>query len=285
MKPQIVRIDLNDWVKTGEGSVGESFFHKNDPSLMLKMNFIEAPADSWITEITNSEAAHKLGLPVPKPGSIVFDGKRYGLMFQRIPDKVSYARAVGDHPENIPALAKDFAQVVRTLHTTVCKVDDVRDIKEYNRENILKSRFHDEAFKAKALKLVDSLPDGDTGVHGDLHFGNMIIGGGKTYIIDMDHFCYGYYKFDLAMFFVIIRMKDFAPEEYFKSIYHCTYDQAKQFLQCYMDDYFGKSVDLAALEEELAPYIALRIISAENDIDTPYPDIPGFKACRYIDNL
>ena len=80
-------------------------------------------------------------------------------------------------------------------------------------------------------------------------------------------------------------MKDFAPEEYFKSIYHCTYEQAQQFMQCYMDCYFGRPVDLKALEEELAPYIALRIVSAENDIDTPYPDIPGFTACRYIDNL
>lgn len=36
---------------------------------------------------------------------MVSDGERYGLIFSRIPDKISYARAIGDNPERLEEIA------------------------------------------------------------------------------------------------------------------------------------------------------------------------------------
>lgn len=278
----IKTINLNDWVESGGGARGISYFHKDDPTLMVKMSNMDIPIESWEREIFNSQMVYGLGLPTPKPGTIVTDGKRYGLMYQRIQDKVSYARAVGESSdEEIDALGKSFAQVVKQLHSTVCKKEGVRNIKDFVRKGIRDNKYHSEETKESLLRLLNTLPDDDKGIHGDLHFGNVIMAKGKSYMIDLDNFSYGYYKFDMAMFVIISRMNDVFSEEANKEIFHCTHEQTMRFYQSYLNSYFGKPIDIKAWEDELAPYVAMRIMSMENEVSQPYPRI-GLKAFEYI---
>lgn len=52
--------------------------------------------------------------------------------------------------------------------------------------------------KAKLLKLLDSLPDGDSLCHDDFHFGNVLWDGRQTYLIDLMDICKGNRNFDIA---------------------------------------------------------------------------------------
>ena len=84
-----IRISLDDYVLTGGGFNGESYDHKTDPDVMLKLYFpgkIRQPLD----EMLMARKVYDLGIPSPEPGDyVVTEDGRYGIRFRRIPGKVS----------------------------------------------------------------------------------------------------------------------------------------------------------------------------------------------------
>ena len=92
-----IKIDLNDYVRTGEGANGASFNHKTDPSIMMKLYFRNFEAAALELEL--AQKVYNLGIPTPEPGDLVTDGKQMGIRFRRIEGKKSYSRACGDNPE------------------------------------------------------------------------------------------------------------------------------------------------------------------------------------------
>ena len=102
-------IDLNDYILTGGGFMGESYNHKDDSEIMLKVY----PLD-WArlarNEYDRAGKAYALGVPTPEPKELVQvpDG-RLGIVFQRIQGKKSFARAVGEDPSRTEELATRFA--------------------------------------------------------------------------------------------------------------------------------------------------------------------------------
>ena len=185
------KIDLNDWIESGRGGRGASFFHKDAPDYMLKFDNLLTDPSSMEEELWAASVAYSLGISTPEPGEVVTDGKRYGLTFRRIPDKVSYAHAIDDNPERLEELAKEFAVQTRKLHAIDADTTRMRNIKDIYRSLISRNTLHGPAIISHALELLDSLPEDRTCVHGDLHFGNIILSHGKSYFIDMGNFSYG----------------------------------------------------------------------------------------------
>ena len=67
-----ILIDLNDYVRTGEGANGASYDHKTDKRIMMKLylrNF-----ESARTELEMARKVYALGIPSPEPGDLVTDG-------------------------------------------------------------------------------------------------------------------------------------------------------------------------------------------------------------------
>ena len=83
MQPTI--IDLNDYIRTGEGANGDSFNHKTDSNIMLKMYFRNFEAAE--KELELARKVYDIGIPTPEPGDLVTDGKRMGVRFRRIEGK------------------------------------------------------------------------------------------------------------------------------------------------------------------------------------------------------
>ena len=80
MKP--TRIDLNDYVRTGEGANGASFNHKTDPTVMLKLYFRNG--EGAVRELELAQKVYQIGIPTPEPGDLVTDGERIGIRFRRL---------------------------------------------------------------------------------------------------------------------------------------------------------------------------------------------------------
>ena len=190
-------------------------------------------------------------------------------LYQRIRGKVSYAAAVADaaDEDEIIRLAESFAGTVRTMHSTDGSNSGLKSLKELYRCHIAVNLFHDEKEKGVALSILESIPDGNTVLHGDLHFGNVIRSGGKDYFIDLGNAAYGYHKFDLAMMAAIMSMHRHDGSDRFSRIYHCSYSRGELFYQSYLDALFGQHTDIYALEEELKPFIFLRLFSIENELN------------------
>ena len=65
-----IKISLNDYVLSGGGANGESYDHKTDPSVMLKLYFpgkIQQPLD----EMNLARKVYDMGIPTPEPGEYV----------------------------------------------------------------------------------------------------------------------------------------------------------------------------------------------------------------------
>ncbi len=98
--------------------MGESYNHKDDPGIMLKLYPID-----WTRlaekEYDRAVKAFALGVSTPEAKDLVKvpDG-RMGIIFQRIQGKKSFARAVGDDPSRTEELATRFATLCKTLHST-----------------------------------------------------------------------------------------------------------------------------------------------------------------------
>ena len=82
------KINLSDFVLFGGGANGESYNHKQDPSLMLKLYFpgkIQQPLD----EMLLARKVYEMGIPTPEPGEYVeTEDGRFGILFRRIEGKL-----------------------------------------------------------------------------------------------------------------------------------------------------------------------------------------------------
>ena len=126
MKPLL--IDLNDYVRTGEGANGASYNHKTDPSIMLKMYFRNFEAAE--KELELAQKVYAMGIPTPEPGDLVTDGERIGIRFRRMDGKRSYSRACGDEPEHTEIYAREFAQLCKRLHATHVDTSKFESVKQ-----------------------------------------------------------------------------------------------------------------------------------------------------------
>lgn len=262
------KIDLTEWEETGRGAFGTTYFHKTNPSWMLKFVDSSTPIEVIEEEIRNSQNVYNLGVSTPKPGELVTDGVRTGMVFERIVGKRSYARAIGEEPQRIQEFAIRYAQMVKQLHATPCDTTKFKSIKEYNRTAISGNPFRSDEIKQFALEKLKNLPDATTCIHGDLHFGNVILTEDKSYFIDLGNFCYGHPFFDLPMQYLPSEVMD---DVRFEDTFHCTKEQARLFWQEFTKAYFGPDKNLSHLTKELEPYILFRLLTMETQVGRKLP--------------
>lgn len=274
-------IDINDWVVSGAGGRGTSYFHKSDPELMLK--FDNGPFDigTLEEELEAACVAYKLGIHTPEPGYVVTDGKRVGITFRRIANKVSYARAMGQNPERLEEIVASFVAEVKKLHATKADTNTMRSIKDIYGKFIRLNKYRTDAQKQSALQLLASLPDADTCLHGDLHYGNIIFGNGGSWFIDMGNFSYGAPMFDMAMLKAPCLLAECFPDVYV-NLFHSEPSMATRFWNSFIKQYFGPDTDSALIDEMIKPYLLIRIITMETETGNNCENVfgPHFKALR-----
>lgn len=262
-------IDLSDYVHAGEGANGESLNHKTDPTTMVKLYFDTMPLEPVFREVEAAQNVFEAGIPSPEPGCLVTDGKgRYGIRFKRLVDKVSIARAVANEPEKTEEYARIFAQMCRQLHSTVVDRAKFPDVKQQFLDMLAASPFHTDSEKAKIEALIKGTPDTDTAVHGDLHFGNALIAGGKNYFIDLGEFGVGHPYFDLGMTTIIGNYND---EAFTRESFHMSGESAHKFWQAFAPEYFGEGMTADQAEEMLRPYAVIKSLLIERNTGVKFP--------------
>lgn len=253
-----ILIDTNDYVHSGEGYNGESLYHRTDPNIMLKLYNATAPMEIIENEVELAHKVYNLGIPSPKPGVFVTDGKgRYGIQFERIPDKMSFSRAAGDNPDNVEQYARRFARLCRKLHSTHIPADTFRDIKEYNHHILNKSTLYSDSERALLEKYIDEAPDGDTAIHGDLQFSNAIMSGEDDYLIDLGDFACGSPLFDLGMVLFTCKYED---QDFLHETFHMEQNTADRFWLFFVKEYYGEDADPDRIEMMLRPYAAVKLL-------------------------
>ncbi|MBQ7221929.1 MAG: phosphotransferase [Bacteroidales bacterium] len=243
MKP--VKININDYVPSGEGANGLSYDNPSDPDEMLKMYNSGYEISAIETELEAARKVYNLGIPSPEPGDLVTDGERTGIRFKRIPHKTSFARAIADNLSLIEPLAKEFADRCRQFHSIKCQPGVFEDVKHQFLKLLEADTAFDAGQKEKIAAFIKSAPDSDTALHGDMHFGNIVISGPvlpqpgkerKVLWIDLGYFASGYHMFDLGMLYIVTHHAD---DAFIFENFHFHNDTAFKFWQCFLPEYFG----------------------------------------------
>ena len=269
---EAIKINLEDYIHSGEGANGESFDHRTDPSIMMKLynpGKIQQPLD----EMLMARKVFDLGIPTPEPGDYVTDGVRYGIRFHRIVGKISYSRATGEHPENVARYAQEFAAMCRDLHRVHVDTALFENVKDRNLRLLEENPFFTPAQKDAVGRFIADSPDTDTAIHGDLQFSNAIFVGEKRYFIDLGDFCYGYPLFDVGMVYLCCCISD---EAFIRETFHMPKSLSIRFWEEFAPAYFGADRPLKDIEEEIRPYAGLKTLIVERDTKCP---MPNMRAC------
>jgi uncharacterized protein (TIGR02172 family) len=265
-----IRIDLNDYERTGEGANGASYNHKTDKSVMLKMYFRNFDAAKLELEV--AQKVYDMGIPTPEPGDLVTDGEKMGIRFRRIEGKKSYSRACGDNPEKTEEYAREFAQLCKRLHATHVDTAKFESVKDRFYKMLADNPDFTPEQKQKIHDFIAAAPDADTALHGDLQFGNGIFvekdGVRKQYFINLGDFSYGYYMFDLGMVYLCCCLNN---EEWTMEVNHMSNATARRFWDAFAREYFGPDADLVQIEKEVKIYAGIKTLMVERDTHCPMP--------------
>ena len=266
---EAVKISLDDYVLSGGGANGESYDHKTDPSVMLKLYFpgkIRQPLD----EMHLARKVYEMGIPTPEPGEyVVTEDGRYGIRFKRILGKKSYSRATGDEPEKVAQFAAEFAQMCRQLHATHVDTTQFENVKDRYYRLLKENPFFTPAQKDKLVRFIADVPDEDTANHGDLQYSNAIFVGDKRYFIDLGDFCWGNHLFDLGQVYLCCYLSD---ENFIRETFHMPKALAMKFWDCFVPVYFGEGIPLKEVETLVRPYAGLKTLIIERDTGCPMPE-------------
>ena len=270
-----ILIDMNEYVRTGEGANGASYDHKTDPSIMMKMYFRNFEAAALELEL--AQKVYKMGIPTPEPGDLVTDGERIGIRFKRMPGKRSYSRACGDEPERVEEYAREFARMCKHLHSIHVDTTQFENVKDRLYAMLDANPFFTDEQKSKIHDFIAAAPDCDTAIHGDLQFSNGIFvetenGKGETertsYFIDLGDFCYGYPMFDIGMVYLCCCLND---EAWTMEQYHMSNATAAKFWDYFADEYFGPDANMEQVMKEVRIYAGLKTLIIERDTHCPMP--------------
>ncbi|MDP4180462.1 MAG: aminoglycoside phosphotransferase family protein [Bacillota bacterium] len=211
----------------GKGMTAEVYSWGNDKVLKL---YFEQFSGDWISrEAKIGSLVHDAGVPSPKVFDIIDMEGRKGLIFRRI-----FGKSLFKHVEAEPWMLYQYAKETAGFHYKIHKysVDGLPSQKEIfinkiNRSSkILGSRLQ------KIYGYLQSLEDGTSICHGDLHFGNIIVSNNKLVAIDWNGAYIGNPLGDVARTCMIMNspaMPDGAPDiivtpaQYIKWLTYWTY--------------------------------------------------------------
>ncbi len=265
-----IKINLNDYVRTGEGANGASFNHKTDPSIMMKLYFRNYEAAALELEL--AKKVYALGIPTPEPGDLVTDGERVGIRFRRLIGKRSYSRACGDEPERAEEYGAEFARLSKKLHSIHVDITQFESCKQRYYKMLADNPDFTPEQKQKIHDYIAAVPDTDTALHGDLQFGNGIFtekdGVRTPYFIDLGDFCYGNPMFDVGMVYLCACLND---ESWTMEVNHMSNATAARFWDGFAKEYFGPDADMDEVMKQVKIFAGLKTLMVERDTHCPMP--------------
>lgn len=254
------RLNLDEWEEFGGGYTAASYYNKTDDTVMMKLYEPFIPEAAVIREYTCSDEIKKLGIDVPKPICIGKTDTQTGVIFERIKDKVSVAKAIANDPDGLDGYMKIFTDGIKKIHSTPCNTEFFPNVKDIYKTEIEKAVFFDGKTKEKLIKFIENVPDADTCLHGDCHIGNMILSGDRAVIIDVADWAYGNPMFDIGLFYYLSNCQ---TEELVQYLFHISGAQMRKAWEKFVELYYPER-DIDDVEKEAEVFGYLKTVSWAN---------------------
>ena len=251
------RINLEDYIQTGEGGTALTYNHK-DGKRLAKLFMPSVAADNAIREFRTNQVVYDLGLPTPKPIRLITDGTRFGAEYELIQPKRSFTRIISQEPYQLVPLSERFAVLAKQIHQMPADTKRLPDMKELVMPWIDKISNLSDNLRARINRFIDTVPSTPTCLHGDLHIGNIITDGSRDLWIDVGDFAYGVPEWDLGMMYY---SANFLSAERADNIFHLDTDTLKAHWAAFAKAYYGTdSQDVLDAEiQKLQPFIFVKM--------------------------
>lgn len=258
MNEEIERINLDDYIQTGEGGTALTYNNKNGKTL-AKLFLPGIAANTCEQEFRINQVVYESGIPTPKPIRLITDGTRFGAEYELISPKRSFTRIISQEPDKLVTYSERFAVLARQIHETPADTKRLPDMKEKVGYWIDQCQGLPDAFKERFRKFLDTVPSTPYCLHGDLHIGNIITDGKRDLWIDVGDFAYGVPQWDLGMMY---HATHFLTPERADNLFHLDPPTLKAHWDAFAPAYYGTDAEdeLEAEVKKLYPYAAAKII-------------------------
>ncbi len=208
-----------------------------DDDNMLKVFRSGVPSEEVYQEREYAHAAMVSGIPTAIPFDVVTVGDGFGIVYEAI-DMVSVASLVTAEPDTLEERADQFAAFLRELHQTPVKDSGLPNIKDRYRQwlDVASPRLERETQK-KIMALVESIPEKDTYVHGEINLSNVMLHRGELFVMDAAGSAYGHPIFDLqGIYAALIKIEQERPL-YCSTYFGVSGSNCKRFWECFLKAY------------------------------------------------
>ena len=220
----------------GRGAKGDVYRYNDE--LVIKVYNHHNTYRDVEREIALSRKAFILGIPTAISFGIVSVGAQYGAMYELV-DSETISKHIARNPANAEAYAKIMAELAHTIHGISVSEDDgfpntLDRLRGYISSGIA---LENEDIAARCTKLIETIPDAHTLIHGDFHTGNVFLQRGEPLLIDMDRLSSGHPLVeigDLYYYYVVLGEEDPAVVEEFMGF---SYQTAQRFFHFFLRHY------------------------------------------------
>jgi uncharacterized protein (TIGR02172 family) len=246
----------------GQGANGKVY--RMDPERIIKVYQPDAALEDIERERELAQKAFLKGINTAITYNIAKCGDCFGVIFELLNAK-SLSETIVANPQNYDRYAKEYVEVYKSFHTTQVEKGEFPAVKDIYHGYIDGCRdWYTQEELCKLRKLVDSIPDRNTLIHGDYHARNIMVVEGELMMIDMGDVSMGHPMFDfLATAATQANLVDLNPEyapihtgmpvEYIKRLWN-------DLLKLYFADKSAEEV--AAIDKQIRNYTKLKVALA-----------------------
>lgn len=184
----------------GKGAKGTVYRLDSDTIIKVYKNPDSLPDIKNERELARK--AFILGIPTAISYDVVRVADSYGSVFELL-NAESFSQLISKNPDKIDEYVHLFTELLRKIHSTPVKKDDMPDIKDTVCKWIdADAPFLKNELVKKLRALVDAVPDRLNMLHCDYHTNNIMMQNGETLLIDMDTLSHGHPIFELANIYI-----------------------------------------------------------------------------------
>ena len=200
VKKAMRKVSVKGLEKIGEG--GNGIVYRLDDDKIIKVSKETGDLAAMQNELDTSKQAFLSGLPAAIVYDVVEAEDGYGQIYEMLNASMMSA-VVRENPQDVGKYTELFALLAVQLHSTKYTGKELKSIKKEYKDAFSRiADYFEESEAAEINRLIDSIPDRNTFIHGDLHMGNIMLQNDEPMLIDLGESGVGHPIFDLVEIYV-----------------------------------------------------------------------------------
>ena len=243
---------------SGASVIGDGFYstvYRLNKDTIVKVFNQVSDEDQIERELALSKEAFMLGLPTAISYDVVKVGDKIGVRFEML-DCQPLNKVAAQNDDKLKEYVHKYVDLLKKMNSIETENPIIPSIKEQYLHKLTKLK--DDLSKAqydKAKKLLESIPERQTLVHGDCHFKNILVQKDELLLIDMETLSVGHPIFELASLYCAYVGYSESNKQEALDFFGLPSDQTTRLYNVLIDLYFGKEDEVIKDKIALVGYV------------------------------